>query len=219
MLEFENFLLEKKRCGLLIGLMFSCFVSMVSFAQDENSDRRITVNFGVSGCFDINVAGCSGEAATPVYGGGAGFAVRISRGSHLFAETGTVISFDNVLVGKEKSNTEIQLEKFSLHVPFDFGYKFDFLEDLDFFVAVGVDLSANLGGKVSSFRVENGMPSFDDVWRRFNVGCGFGAGFSTGCMSVSIMGYYGLVPMSKLTESRATENIIRVGATYYFGLN
>jgi len=219
MLEFEIFLSGMKRCRRLVGLILFLIISMACVAQDENTHHLLDVDLGVRGCFDINIAGSSGGDVKPVYGGGAGLAVRISHGKHIFAETGMLLSFDNLLLGKEKNDTEIRLDKFSLHVPIDFGYKFDFLEDMDFFVAIGVDLSANVAGRVTSFGNMDIMPSFGDAWRRFNVGAGFGAGFIMGRMSVSIMGYYGLSSMSKLTDERMTDNVVRVGATYYFGQN
>lgn len=205
------------RYARLFWLMLLLLFSTASFAQEVEPGRSFSVDFGARGCFDINVSGCSGTDANPAYGGGGGAVVRISRGAHLFAETGLLLAYDDLLVGAKDSRPELRLDKFSAHVPVDFGYKFGFIEDMDFFVAVGIDLSANIAGKVRSYGEQERMPSFGDAWRRFNVGCGFGAGFIMGRMSVSIMGYYGLIPMSKLSDERITDNVVRVGATYYFG--
>lgn len=179
------------------------------------------VRWGVKPSFNINIpGGWTSNDVTISYGGGLGGVCNISWLTNWYLEPG--ISFD---VNDLKLNTsdeiggEISLTRCSVSASLTGGYLLEITDLLNISPLVGVEFSYFFSNHTSDVP-DNPADDMDGVFKPVNFSCGVGCDIVRDNISVSIMGYFGLIDMKKrkspVSYSELFDNRVKVSVKYYF---
>lgn len=179
---------------LTLALGLACMAQAQNYLVDNPDNKAY---FGVRAGLDISST--AGQVADN-YGNGAGFTVgaiyNIPLWQNLFFEPGLHLFYDTfdyyVYVGDGTSFLEVydgSIRNWGFRVPLNFGYHFDFTDDISISVFTGPVLNMNLkadtscgdydkkyGGKYGYSLINNGFRRVDMQWD-FGVSMNYGSNY------------------------------------------
>ncbi len=176
----------------------------------------------------------SGPISVDAFDTGVGFTVggvyNLPLVANLYFEPGVSLYYDTYGVKSDaldipgfKGDLDCSFRKFGVRIPLNFGYHFDFTDNLNVFVYTGPMFEEGIVGKLhvsakqngvsasdsESIYGDGGMPRADLLWN-------FGAGVNFNHFTVGVGGSVGMLNMSGDDDVKFRENLVQLTVGYNF---
>lgn len=187
----------------------------------NNPDNR--AYFGARVGLDIS---STGGGNTDVYGNGAGFTLgaiyNIPLWQNLYFEPGLHFFYntfdDNMLVMNDNGYDHLlngSIRNTGFRVPLNFGYRFDFTDDMSISIFTGPVLNINLTAK-EFFPGMSSASLINDGFKRADLQWDFGASFQWNQYYVSLTGGAGITKVYSRADDAFRRNNFNIAVGYNF---
>lgn len=215
---------------IIIALAAAAAITGSASAQNylfENPDNHAYFGARVG----LDVTSTAGEVVD-VYSNGAGFTLGaiynipvvknfyFEPGLHMFYDTFGEELAVNAGDGIVTEIAKVSLRNFGFRIPFNFGYRFDFTDDMSIYLFTGPVLNLNITAKAhlnGTDRYDGYSHSmFNNGFKRTDFQWDFGVGYSYGKLYAQIGGGVGMTKVYKTDFESYRRNTFNISVGYNF---
>lgn len=207
---------------LLISLLTAATIGGTASAQNylvENPDNKAYFGARVG----LDITSTAGEVLD-VYNNGAGFTVgaiyNIPVVKNFYFEPGLHLFYDTfgeeLMTAGGPTPTSASIRNFGFRIPFNFGYRFDFTDEMSIYLFTGPVFNVNLTASEHIKDAGSSTSLFDYGFKRTDFQWDFGVGYSYGKLYAQIGGGVGITKVCKNSYEQFRRNTFNISIGYNF---